>query len=429
MIEAWFKERDETGDVGLKILGSVTNFVCVCRGDKISYVNPAGARMLGFEESAEMVGLPFPDFVDPDYAELMALGLEAFAEEESGVPLKMIPREGEPRDVKLFITHLPIGDTDAFMVEALDITEYIKAAEATKLREQRLKGILDTVAEGIIAANEKGVIVAFNPAAERLFGYTQREAIGMNVSALMPEPYRSEHDGYLERYTKTGEKHLIGTTSEQVGRRKDGHLFPMEITVSELREGRARAYIGAMRDITSRKEYENQIKHLAHHDALTGLPNRNLYQDHLEKTLARAKREKTVFALMFIDLDKFKPVNDTYGHEAGDVVLKGVAERLSKHLRSSDIIARVGGDEFVVILDKITDKHDAGGVARKLIDALIEPFPFEGNDLQIGASIGIALFPDDAGDEDGLTKCADDAMYRVKEAGRNDFRYYADPDG
>lgn len=427
MIEGWFTDERTDDDVGLRLLKSVTNLVCVCRGERIIYMNPAGAFMLGLDGPQAAQDRPFPDFVDPDYAELMSLGLETFAEEEEGVPLKMIPEAGDPRDVKLFVTELQFGGESAFMVEALDITEFIKSAEATKLREQRLKGILDTVAEGIIAINESAQILAFNPAAERLFGYLAREVIGKNISMLMPAEVASVHDGYIQRYLETGEKHVIGMTMEQLGLRKDGSTFSVELTVSELREGRAKAFIGAIRDITKRKEYERQIKHLAHHDTLTGLPNRNLFNDRLGRTLARAYRNESIFALMFVDLDKFKPINDTHGHDAGDFVLRGVAERLRASLRASDTIARVGGDEFVVILDNIRDYRAAGDVARKIIDSMIQPFVFEGTDLQIGASIGIAVYPNDGEDTESLTKAADEAMYAVKQAGRNDFRFYEGP--
>jgi diguanylate cyclase (GGDEF)-like protein/PAS domain S-box-containing protein len=416
----------EDEDVGLRLVKSVVNLICVCHGDRIMYINPAGARLLGAATTVELIGRPLPEFIDPDYAELMEAGLDTFAEEQGGVPLKMIPVAGEPRDVKLFVTRLKVADQPVFMIEALDITEFIRAAEATKLREQRLKGILDTVAEGIVAINEQGQILAFNPAAERLFGYKAREAINQNVSMLMPEPHRSRHDGYIATYLKTREAKVIGQTVEMEGLRKNGSTFPMEITVSELREGRSRAFIGAMRDITKRKEFEAQIKRLAHHDPLTGLPNRNLYNDRLANCLGRSYRNQLSFALMFVDLDKFKPINDTHGHDAGDFVLKSVSDRLRIHLRATDTIARLGGDEFVVILESVRDRADVARIADKLIASLVEPMDFNGIPLKVGASIGISVYPDDGFDAETLTKCADEAMYKVKEAGRNHYRFYGD---
>lgn len=416
----------EDEDVGLRLVKSVVNLVCVCHGDRIIYINPAGAKLLGAPAPAHLIGRTLPEFIDPDYAELMEAGLDTFAEEVGGVPLKMLPVEGEPRDVKLFVTRLELATEPVFMVEALDITEFIRAAEATKLREQRLKGILDTVAEGIVAINEQGHILAFNPAAERLFGFTAREILNKNVNLLMPEPHRSHHDAYLTAYLKTREAKVIGKTVEMEGQRKDGSTFPMEMTVSELREGRSRAFIGAMRDITKRKEFEAQIKRLAHHDALTGLPNRNLYNDRLASCLSRAYRNQLSFALMFVDLDKFKPINDTYGHDAGDFVLRGVSDRLRSNLRATDTIARLGGDEFVVILENIRDKADVARLADKLVQSLTSPMEFNGAALKVGASIGIALYPQDGLDAEGLTKCADEAMYKVKEAGRNHYRFYGD---
>ncbi len=423
MIKSWFLQK-ASDDFGLKLLKSAANLVCVCQGDRIVYMNPAGAKMIGLDDPSLAIDRAFPDFVDPVYAELMTLGLGTFADEEGSVPLKMIPVKGDPIDVKLFVTELKFGDEPVFMIEALDITEFIKAAEQTKLREQRLTGILYTVAESIIAINEEGRILAFNPAAERLFGYAAHKIIGKKINLLMPEPDASAHDSYIKRYVETGEKRAIGKILELDGRHRDGTIFSMELTISELREGHSRSFIGAMRDVTKRREYEDKIKHLAHHDMLTGLPNRSLCNDRLEETLGRSKRNGYIFALMFIDLDDFKPINDTYGHDAGDYVLKGTAERLNATLRASDAIARVGGDEFVVILDNICDRKAAGRVAGLIVDLLRTPIMFKGQELRIGASIGISVFPEDGEDVAQLTKCADDAMYQAKESGRNCFRFH-----
>lgn len=406
-----------------QILARVSNLVCICREGRITYINPHGAEMLGFP-ALDLLGREFADFVDPDYGELMALGLETFAEEEGGVPLKLVLDGERSIDVHMTVAALDTeGDeVPSFMVECRDITEYIRAAREAGEREKRLRRILDTVADGIITVGTDGRIETFNPAAERIFGFQAREVLGQPVTILVPESVHGNEE--IASYIENKGTQILGKARELEGRRKDGTTFPMELTAAELKEERGRVLAGVVRDITERKKAEEEIKRLALHDALTGLPNRNMFNDRLERAIGRAKRLHRQVGLMFIDLDKFKPVNDNLGHDAGDFVLKGVAERLRAHLRTTDTIARVGGDEFVVILENLDDWHAAGGVAQKLIESLAEPFDWRGTPCDLGASIGIAVYPRDAETPADLIRCADDAMYRVKQSGRNNFVYY-----
>ena len=170
-------------------------------------------------------------------------------------------------------------------------------------------------------------------------------------------------------------------------------------------------------DITEHKLSEERIKHVAHHDSLTGLPNRLLFNDRLEQAIRHAERDSREFALLYLDLDRFKPVNDTLGHAAGDELLKSVAARIRRQVRESDTVARIGGDEFTVILADIGSREDAQSVAGKIVGALAAPFKLDRRTrrIEIGASIGIAVFPKDARDADGLVKVADSAMYQAKQ--------------
>jgi len=227
--------------------------------------------------------------------------------------------------------------------------------------------------------------------------------------------------GYL-----TGQfPNLMGRTVEGQGLRQDGSVFATEISVSELRHGRNRLFTAILRDISERKENEARIRRLAHHDHLTGLPNRNLLNDRMNHALARVKRHGGRMAVLFVDLDRFKPVNDTLGHEAGDQVLKEVASRLISCVRSSDTVARVGGDEFVVVTEEIMRPSEAGMVARKIVETLSRPIEVDGHACSVGASVGIAVFPDDGYTMEEVSKAADTAMYRVKHSGRNGYCFYA----
>ncbi len=302
--------------------------------------------------------------------------------------------------------------------------ETLAANSMLRDSETRTRAVLDSVDDAIITISESGVIEIFNPAAERIFGYSGSEIVGRNVSLLMPEPHRGRHDGYLKRYLETGESKILGVVREVTGVRKNGTGFPLELTASEVWVEARRLYIASARDITARKEAEQHIMYLANHDALTGLPNRILLQDRIRQAIAQARRGNARGAVLFIDLDQFKTINDSLGHDVGDLLLKAVAERLVSGLRSEDTVARQGGDEFIVVLPRVANAQDAGTVAQKLLDALMLPYQAKGSELHTSASIGIAIFPDDGEDGDTLLKNSDTAMYHAKEAGRTNYQFF-----
>ncbi|GBL44793.1 diguanylate cyclase/phosphodiesterase [Sulfuriferula multivorans] len=312
------------------------------------------------------------------------------------------------------------------------VTELVRSereARAANVRlrdsENRVRMLLDNVDEGIVSISSNGRIELFNPGAERMFNYRSADILGENISILMPEPYRSEHDQYLERYLQTGESHVIGTAREVAAQRSNGETFPMELRVSEFSLDGQRMFIGIMRDITERKATEEKIIHLAHFDALTDLPNRRLVQDRTQQTIAWARRADAQFAVMFIDLDKFKSINDTLGHNVGDQLLQRVAQRLIESLRAEDTVGRQGGDEFIVLLASLSAAEDSAVVAQKILSALSAPFVINGQDLRTGASIGIAVYPQDGEDVETLLKNSDTAMYHAKEAGRSNYQFFA----
>jgi len=211
----------------------------------------------------------------------------------------------------------------------------------------------------------------------------------------------------------------MGQTREQEAVRKNGEFFPIELTVSDVRERDEHLFIATIRDITERKAVEEKIKHLANHDSLTGLPSLRLGKDRLEAALSLAGRHKKEVALLFVDLDGFKAVNDAHGHDAGDKVLIALAERMVKCVRQSDTVARIGGDEFIVVLQEIESRDAALKVAKKVVAAACKPMRHGDLKLTVGASVGLALYPEHAETVADLLRCADEAMYLVKKDGKN----------
>lgn len=287
-----------------------------------------------------------------------------------------------------------------------------------------VSSILNAVRDGIITINAKGIIETFNPGAEAIFGYKSIEVVKKNVSMLMPEPLSSEHDGYLVRYLQGDSTRDQSLPFESVAMRKNGEHFPVEVMLNPIEINNEIKITGVIRDITERKNQQEEIRILAMTDPLTGLANRHQYTDSLNTAIKQALRFKTQFALLFIDLDKFKPINDNYGHPVGDALLQHVAKALLASCRDVDLVARLGGDEFVVLALGINEQQEVSILAERVIEALSKPIIIEDNTLKIGASIGISYFPKDSSNIDELTRMADEALYIAKQEGRNTYRYY-----
>jgi len=429
-----------------------------------------------------------------------------------------------------------------------DVTQQKQAEVALRDSAARIHAILDTVVDGILTIDKRGVVETFNAAAERIFGYSADEVIGHNIKMLMPEPYHSRHDGYLEHYLAGGEARVIGIGRVVEGRHKDGHVFPLDLAVSEMQlgeglsftgivrdiserkqaeanlriaaiafesqeamvitdadsvilkvnktftestgytaeevvgrkmnvlksgyhdqdfyvamwesikstgswqgeiwdqrkngeiypkwltitavrgdDGAVTHYVGSHTDITERKAAEEAIKQLAFYDPLTQLPNRRLLQKQLQHAIDMERRDGSQLALLMLDLDRFKVVNDSLGHLAGDELLQQVAARITGRLRDVDMVARLGGDEFLVLLEDIAYPNAAARVARQIIADLSKPFQLsQSDDVQIGVSIGISLYPQHGDSLEILMDHADAALYQAKDQGRGCFAYFSE---
>lgn len=296
---------------------------------------------------------------------------------------------------------------------------------AANRAEERLKlaaAVFDHALEGIFITDAQGRILAANPAVCRITGYDTAELIGQT-----PRLFRSErHDQAFYEAFWQGLETQGFWQGEIWNRRRNGEEFPEMLSVSAIRDdaGRPVQYVSLLVDISAQKEVEARLAHRAHHDDLTGLPNRAMFKEFLTHALARAHREQHTMALLYLDVDHFKYINDTLGHHEGDTLLRAVATRLLACLRKDDVVARLGGDEFAVALCEITHMQDASLVAGKILDAMAEPLHLAGQEVSISVSVGISLFPDDGEGLDALLRNADNAMYHAKEKGRNGIQFY-----
>jgi len=264
-----------------------------------------------------------------------------------------------------------------------------------------------------------------NPAFTIITGYTQRDVIGKTPSLLASGTHdQAFYQDMWQQINTQG-----GWHGEIRNRRKSGQLYVEWLSIKRVcdTKGQVTHYVAVFSDISERKASEERMHHLAHYDVLTDLPNRVLFGDRLAQAIASAQRDNRHLALMFIDLDKFKPVNDELGHPVGDQLLRAVAKRLRQCvLRDSDTVARVGGDEFVVMLHDVESEQDAMTVATKIRSALEQPFELGEHTVSISSSVGIAMFPQHGASENALLKNADIAMYHAKDAGRNRVQFFHD---
>jgi diguanylate cyclase (GGDEF)-like protein/PAS domain S-box-containing protein len=289
--------------------------------------------------------------------------------------------------------------------------------------EQRIRAILEHVAAGIVTLDVEGRIESLNRSARRLLGYSLEETIGQNIDLLVEQGRHGAFLEYLANRLRPGKLPLTSGAHETVGRRKDGSTFPMEFLATDMNLGGMRLFIATLRDITERKAQTDALEYQALHDSLTGLPNRTLLRDRLDREFSAATRDKRLCGLLLMDMDRFKDVNDTLGHEASDHLIEDFAIRIKGILRDQDTLARLGGDEFAILPVGAGDLEGIVAIAAKVLAALDRPFVIGGVTIPVRVSIGIAVFPDHAPDVSTLIRRADVAMYVARHS-RSGYAVY-----
>lgn len=303
-----------------------------------------------------------------------------------------------------------------------NVSERVKAEEDLRIAAKALENTVDSV----MVMDTGRRIVWVNKAFTLLTGYASDSVLGRDPELLKSD--RHQDAFYEDLWRQVSE---AGQWQGEVwGRRKNGEVFPQRVSISQIKDAddHVSHYVSVSNDISTYKQYETQLKFLAHHDTLTHLVNRGQFETRLREAVSHASRCGTMVGMMFVDLDHFKAVNDTFGHAVGDQLLRAAAERIRQCVRESDIVARLGGDEFAILLDGLSATSIAKKIAGNLVTALASSFNIAGHKLNISASIGISCYPDDGIDADTLLLNADLAMYRIKEEGRNGFRFFSGGD-
>jgi diguanylate cyclase (GGDEF)-like protein/PAS domain S-box-containing protein len=393
-----------------------------------SFWNAAAEKIFGYS-SGEVMGKELHTFIAPEkYYEAFKKVYGYFRETGEGAmigntrELMAMRKGGGEFPVELSLSALKLKNKWHGVGIVRDITDRKHAEEILRESESRLKELFENLSSGVAVyqASPDGrdfVFTAFNGAAERIDNINREDLIGKNITEVFPN---IEEFGLVEVFRRVWQSGVA--EHFPVSFYHDGRIAGWRNNyVYKLPNGEI---VAIYDDVTKEKQAEERMHHLAHYDALTGLPNRRLFSDRLRQSLAIARRDKAHSALMFLDLDKFKPVNDELGHDVGDLLLKEAAKRMRDCVRESDTVSRIGGDEFVILLPVIEAEQDAIRVAEKILYALNQPFELAGNRISISASIGIAVYPEHGSDEKGLSKNADIAMYHAKRGGRNCARLY-----
>ena len=397
----------------------------IYRHSIVAECNDAMARMYGFQSAEELVGTPVRKLhveSDPRNTET----------ERRFITSEYRLEDNESHEIDRYGHHKIFLNNSVGIVEngflmgswgtQRDITGKRLAEEALLASEERYRLLFERNLAGVFRSTVGGKIIDCNESFARMLGYSSRDEL-LRQSSWNLYPTPADREAYLFRLNQ-----LRALTNVELRlRRKDGSMIWVLENVSLLPDEVEGSYVmeGTAVEITDRKKAEDQIAFQAYHDALTGLPNRNLFRDRLNQALAHAARNDQGLAVLFLDLDHFKLINDTMGHSLGDWLLIRVAERLSKITREVDTVARLGGDEFIMLLPGIHASEDAARVAQKILTTIDEPFHNDNHELFVTTSIGISLFPGDGEDAETLIRSADNAMYRAKELGRNNYHLFS----
>lgn len=430
LIKAIEHERSELRRTSAMFEGVAANAVVgvfvMDSGMRLRYVNDKLAEMFGYRPDEMAEGLTVRDLLAVPGTEAWPAGLREGARQRRRVRIRnslhyetrAVHRDGTPLDIEVFASRMVLDGAPAIIGIVLDVTER-KKAEAS-IRRAAL--VYANISEAVVVTDPAGVILDVNPAFTAITGYQAEEVIGRRMNILSS----GRHDAAFYE-AMWGTLRATGRwTGDIYNRRKNGEEYIEHLTIdtSYNEDGTVNCHIGLFSDVTADRLKEETIWRQAYFDHLTGLPNRKMFHEELQRSMLRADRDGRSLALVYLDLDLFKEVNDSLGHDKGDELLKEVAARLRATVRDGDVVARLGGDEFTVILNGCDDVS-VDGLCRRLLSAVAEPYVLDHNVVTVSASMGVTMYPRDAVSTTDLLKHADLAMYSAKDAGRNQFRHFS----
>lgn len=396
---------------------------------RFRYVSPSVERLRGYS-AEEVMAKPLKESIMPLHAHGLMQRMHTYLQDFlAGRNINEVYKEELEQPCKNGSTVWTeviakyIRDDETGQVEIQGVTRDITARKQADASLRLAATVFDTVDNAVMVCASDSTIIAVNPAFTRVTGYEADEVIGKTPRILSSGLQSREFYQHMwQELTGSG-----SWKGEILNCRKNGSIYVEWLAIRPVRDSNdvITHYVAAFTDITERKALEQKMQRMAHYDPLTELPNRALFSDRLQQALSFAKRDQTQLAVLFIDLDKFKPINDSYGHGVGDLLLKDAAGRMQACLRGSDTVARIGGDEFVVLLRNIETAEDAVNVGHKIAHAFEQPFHINGHTLSVAVSIGAAIYPQDGSDEIELTKHADTAMYRAKGARKEKVRLFS----
>ncbi len=409
--------RRSATEYGTIVQASLDGFWVVDAAGRLRDVNDAQCRMLGYSRE-ELLTLDLADIQAPECADETAARVEQIKQlGYSRFESRHRRKDGTTVDVEVSVVYVPeLGEK--FFAFMRDISE----RKATEAHLRLAASVFSHANEGITITDPDGTIVEINDSFTRVTGFSRDEAVGQNPRIL--KSGRQPKEFYEEMWRSLTEKdHWFG---EIWNRRKTGEIYPELLSINAVRdpEGSITNYVALFTDITKLKDHQKQLEFIAHYDVLTGLPNRILLADRIHQAIAQGSRRGQLLAVAYVDLDGFKEINDRHGHEIGDRLLAAVSRRMKAMLREGDTLARIGGDEFVAVLTDLDRAEDCNPVVDRLLEAAAHPLLVNGLELQVSASIGVALCPDGAQDADLLLRNADQAMYQAKEAGKNRCHHF-----
>lgn len=415
------KDHRSAQTAQLRFFELAPDLLCIANTDgRFIKLSQSWSKTLGWN-TEELCSRPFFEFVHPNDRDETRACLESqvIGAKINGFQNRYRHKDGEYRWLE-WISHASTDENLIYAV-ARDVTDAKTKEQALTLAAK----VFDVASDAISVSDENGYFLSVNTAFEQITGYEAAQAIGKKSNIL-----KSNHQD--ESFYQKLWSSLIETgqwQGEIWNRRKDGEAFLCYIFITAVDDNQngipERRYVSVMRDITSQRAAEERIRNLAYHDPLTGLANRTLFQDRLDYAISLARRQGDKVAILFLDLDRFKEVNDTEGHHIGDQFLTKVAERLEKTLRESDTVARLGGDEFVILVDRVKAIDDILEIAQKAHDSIAHSISVSGKPFLTTASLGVAIYPDDGEDKVELMKNADTAMYAAKNAGGNQTKFFS----